>query len=132
MKAIFKTKNLVELELDSYRKEKHFYRQYTGINDSLREIIIMKIYATAGTSYACFWIEDKEHGIFSSGGGKSGGKGSMGNHKASAAAQNAINAAGIFLDHGIDTYGDGAIKHAMSAIMSELSYHKHAIVEALP
>ena len=130
MQAIFKIDDLTDWRIDSYRKAKHFYRQYTGITYDFTEIIIMKIYANAATSYACLWIEDKELGIFASGSGKSGGKRTMGKHKASAAAQNAINEVGIFLDHDINSFG--AIKDAMSAIMSELSYRSHAIVEALP
>jgi len=130
MKAIFKIDDLVELDTDSHRKAEHFYRQYTGITHDFTEILIMKIYAHPETSYACLWIEDKDLGIFASGSGKSGGKGTMGKHKASVAAKNAINEVGIFLDHDINSFG--AIKDAMSAIMSELSYRSHAIVEALP
>lgn len=127
MKAKFNTKNMNGHSIGSNRKEKHFYKQFTAINSELNAVIELCLYATQSTHYCCMWIHDRKHNIHVSGGGKAGG---YGYHRASAAAENAINAAGISLSEHIEGRGDESIKAAMVAIMNALGYRKHNVIEA--
>jgi hypothetical protein len=106
MKATFNTKNTNAHSIGTNRKEKHFYKQFTAINKDLNAVIELRLYATQSTHYCCMWLHDRKHNIHVSGGGKAGG---YGYHRASAAAENAINAAGISLSEHIDGCGGTTI-----------------------
>lgn len=97
-----------------HRKEKNFVQQLTavGISEdaSIQELAIIRLYATASTSYACLWVWSP---CYRSGGGKASG---YGYHRASAAVYNAIKAAGFNLSEDIDGRGDSAIEDALRAI----------------
>jgi hypothetical protein len=125
-------KNLHDKKTTQNRKEEHFYYQYTVIvieSYPLEVIIpiILRLYATKSRVYACMWVNDKENQIHVSGGGYAGG---YGYHKASAAAQDAINNAGIILSEDIAGRGDSAIQEALKAIALALGYENVTILTA--
>jgi hypothetical protein len=104
-----------------FRKEEHFYKQFSVINTAKSErfahsAVILRLYATPSRIYACLWINEGDHHL--SGGGYAGG---YGYHKASAAAQAAISAAGITLDASIAGVGDDAIREALLAISNHIN-----------
>lgn len=104
-----------------FRKEEHFYKQFSVINTTKSErfahsAIILRLYATPSRIYACLWINENAHHL--SGGGYAGG---YGYHKASAAAQDAIIAAGITLATSIAGVGDDAIREALLAIANHIN-----------
>lgn len=76
----------------------------------------------AGRVYASLWVHGK--GIHCSGAGHASG---YGYHKGSAAAQAAIEAAGIELAEAIDGRGDSAIDSALIAIAVALGYAPEAV-----
>ncbi len=104
-----------------FRKEEHFYKQFSVINTTKSEryaysSVILRLYATQARIYACLWINENRHHL--SGGGYAGG---YGYHKASAAAQAAIDAAGIKLDQSIAGVGDDVIREALLAIAQAIN-----------
>ena len=113
------------------RKENGFIKQYAiydlskDIGEYQREKICLRIYATDARHYACIWIHNKKH--YGSGGGHAGG---YGYHKGSAAAQAAIQDAGIKLSEGIGGRGDAAIKDALRAIADAINITEYFIGEA--
>lgn len=118
MKATFN-----ELKKDTvfnvnHRKESHFTEQYTGIiieRDGagyVREVVTLRIYQTNARTYCCVWINGKNG--YRNGSGYVGG---YGYHRASAAAQCAIENAGISLSEPINGRGDDAIRKAVFAIV---------------
>jgi len=109
----------------SNRKEKHFTAQYSIVTSDYREPVILRLYGTGATNYACLWVNYKE--VHISGGGKAGG---YGYHRASAAAQVAINNAGIALSQDIDGRGNGAIGDALKAIARALGLTDFGLIEA--
>lgn len=88
-------------------------------------IIILRLYATPSRYYACIWVSSNP--FYVSGGGYAGG---YGYHKASAAAQAAMEDAGINLDFDISGRGDSAIRDGLMAIGEALGVRKPAIFEA--
>ena len=99
--------------LISYRKEKYFSRQVSGLvwdGDKIREAVILRIYQTDARAYACVWTYCTG---YNSGSGCAGG---YGYHRASAAAANAIYNAGFDLSEDIAGRGDSAIREAVKAI----------------
>src|SRR5574343_453512 len=97
------------------RKESAFMQQYTVISPELEEIIQLRIYGTNARNYACIWVHDSP--VYVSGGGYAGG---YGYHRPSAAAQVAMNDAGIVLSADIGGVGDSAIENALLAIATAL------------
>jgi hypothetical protein len=109
------------------RKEKHFYKQYTTINKDLNAIIQLRLYATPAAHYCCVWVNDRKHNVHISGGARTTG---YGFHRASDAAEKALNVAGIYTSEPISGRGDEVIRNALGAIMNALGYRKHTIMEA--
>lgn len=113
----------------NHRKENKFYTQYSAIafdSENAKEVAVLRIYRTDSRVYACFWAYGKEN-IYK-GSGLAGG---YGYHMASAAADEAIENAGIKLSESINGVGDGAIRETIKAIASALyPENKVFIVEA--
>lgn len=110
-----------DFPVHKFRKEDKFTAQYTVINLSksdkwAKSSIVLRLYVTQSRHYACLWINENSHHL--SGGAYAGG---YGYHKASAAAQSAIDACGIRLDHSIDGVGDDAIREALLAIAQHIA-----------
>lgn len=106
------------------RKEGSFTEEYTihtlakrvkGDRYS-RPVVTARIYRGAkGTrTYACVWL----NGIDAAGGAFAGGGGY---HKASAAVQYALKAAGVSLSENIAGCGDNAIEEALLAVAKAIS-----------
>lgn len=109
----------------SNRKEKHFTAQYSIVTSDYSQPVILRLYGTQSTNYACLWVDHE--GVHISGGGKAGG---YGYHRSSAAAQVAINNAGIALSQDIDGRGEGAIQDALKAIARALGLVEFGLIEA--
>ena len=113
------------------RKDNHFTQQYTvfalDMTSSIkgpRELIILRLYSTGAANYACIWV----HGIEINGHG--GGRAGVGGyHSPSAAANMAINSAGITLSSSIDGRGDGAILEALAAIAEAVGSREYFIAD---
>lgn len=108
------------------RKEKHFYQQFTGVTRDFRETVVLRLYGT-NKIYACLWVNDSRRNLYVMGGGNASG---YGYHKASAAAQEAFDDAGIKLALPIDGRGNDAIEPALKAVMAALGYEDFAILNA--
>jgi hypothetical protein len=91
----------------NHRKEKHFYKELLVITPALKQVITCRFYGTQAMSYCCIWVNG---GTYSSGSGSAGG---YGYHRASAAAAEAITAAGYTLERSIAGSGDSAIEEAL-------------------
>ncbi len=121
-------------ELRKYRKERASYVQYAVYaldmphpDGEPRKIVWLNLYATPARHYACIWV-CKSLDICGYGGGYASGNA---NDRASAAAQNAINNAGIKLSDPIArTQGTSAIKEALKAIAEALGSKDFFIAEA--
>lgn len=107
------------------RKEDYFYYQYTVVDDKFTDIIILRYYATKTRIYACIWVHAAP--LYLSGGGYAGG---YGYDKASAAAESAINDAGIKLSEPIGGCGDSAVQKALKAIALACGYDNVHILTA--
>lgn len=107
------------------RKEKHFTAQYSIVTGDYSQPVILRLYGTQAKNYACLWVNYKE--VHISGGGSAGG---YGYHRPSAAAQVAINNAGIALSADIDGRGDSAIQDALKAIARALGLTEFGLIEA--
>ena len=107
----------------NHRKENHFTQQYTAVvfnGQCAYDAVTLRIYATDAKSYCCLWVHDNcswvkccRDSYYRNGSGSAGG---YGYHRASAAAQEAINNAGIILSEDIAGRGDAAIEEAVRAI----------------
>jgi hypothetical protein len=122
MRATFRELNSAPKFTISHRKENHFYKQITAIainNDGRAyDAVILRLYGTDARTYACLWTKsncswDHASDLWRKGSGTAGG---YGYHRASAAAQEAINNAGIDLDEDINGRGDYAMEEAVFAI----------------
>lgn len=88
------------------------YKAVAVVNASIIELAELRICATeSGTAYAAFWLYANPG--WASGTGKAAG---YGYHKPSAAAQNAMETAGVQLSDDIAGRGYDAIKDAMQAV----------------
>ena len=107
----------------NHRKENHFTQQYTAVvfnGKAAYDAVTLRIYATDAKSYCCLWVHDNCSWIKSCRDSyyraASGSAGGYGYHRASAAARNAIQNAGITLSEDIGGRGDAAIEEAVRAI----------------
>lgn len=112
------------------RKENHFLAEYAAmvvgnkpdyLGNKIKSVVILRIYGTNAKNYACIWVHDDKKNIHIGGGGGAGG---YGYHRPSAAAQYAINDAGIQLDQRIDGVGESAMIEAVRAIAKACGYRK--------
>lgn len=87
------------------------FDRFDGLREALAPIDL-RLYGTGSRNYACLWV-NKEPWGHASGSGSAGG---CGYHRPSAAAQEAIEAAGFKLSRDIEGRGDGAIEEALFAI----------------
>lgn len=102
-----------ENTVSSNRKDNHYIGQYTLLDKNTCEVWAeLRLYATASRHYACFWLFGRENGCIS-GGAYAGG---YGYHRASAAANVAMQRAGITLSANISGVGDSAIRDALQAV----------------
>jgi hypothetical protein len=85
--------------------------------------ITLRLYGTGNKNFACLWISGQDR----RGSGSAGG---YGYHRPSAAAQEAINNAGISLSLPIDGRGEEAIREALLAIARALKVKRPALVES--
>lgn len=127
MKAAFLNEQEIYDGLNiNHRKEDKFSEQYSGIvcrEGKMYEAVILRIYRTDSRAYACLWTMGNyawgqaDGDLWRSGSGWAGG---YGFHRASAAACDAIKAAGIELSESINGAGDSAIMQAVEAIAREM------------
>lgn len=87
--------------------------------------ITLRLYGTGNKNFACLWISGQDR----RGSGSAGG---CGYHRPSAAAQEAINNAGIALAQPIDGRGEEAMRDALLAIAKALKIKRPVIMEAHP
>lgn len=127
MKAIFNELTKGPKFNVNHRKENHFVKQYTAVvfnGKAAYDAVTLRIYATDAKSYCCLWVHDNCSWIKSCRDSyyraASGSAGGYGYHRASAAAQEAINNAGITLSEDINGRGDTAIEDAVYAIASAM------------
>ncbi len=118
----------------SNRKEKLFYESYEVVTfdgKEFRNPISLRLYGSNAKNYACIWINAaktaKRDSIHVSSTGNAGG---YGYHRASAAVEEALRAAGFRFDESISGVGDSAIKSALGAICKHLGFKKFTIVNA--
>jgi hypothetical protein len=97
----------------------------TWTDGTIAEPIVLRLYHTTGRAYACLWINCGD--IHTSGSGYAGG---YGYHRGSAAAQEAINNAGIVLDSAIVGRGDSATREAMMALAAACGIKNPAMIRA--
>lgn len=125
MQATFKNPQN-NINAKAHRKEDKLDREFAAIVPApekwRRNPVTLRTYRTGSTAYACLWVNGET--IYCSGSGKAGG---YGYHKASAAAQVAINSAGIELSKSIDGVGDEAIEEAVKAIAVAMGYEEGEI-----
>jgi hypothetical protein len=108
----------------SHRKENHFYKEYLVITPNLQQIISCRMYGTGAMNYCCIWVrvipQGEQYATHTiSGTGKAGG---YGYHRESAAAHDAITAAGYILSESISGVGESAIERALVAIATFHGY----------
>jgi hypothetical protein len=118
MKATIKEESVNNLNAKSHRKEKYFHTQYTGVvvkGNEIIEPVILRIYSTDAACNVCIWFNDGVH--WSSG---SGGARGYGYHRASAAAQDAFDKAGVTLSESIYGRGDGVIGDAVQGLLNAM------------
>lgn len=110
----------------SHRREDHFYAQYSVLNPKTRkELATLRLYATQGLHSACFWLHAEP---YANGSAKAGG---YGYHRASQAASDAIEDAGIKLAYQhFGGMGDGAIETALEAVGRACGCRKPWIIKA--
>ena len=89
----------------------------------LDPVISLRLYGTGMKNFACLWVHNQDR----RGSGSAGG---YGYHRPSAAAQEAINNAGISLALPIDGRGEEAMREAVFAIARALKIKRPAIVES--
>lgn len=97
-------------------------KEYIREGNTMKSAIIMRIYHTKSTAYACLWVNSNDTHI--SGGGKAGG---YGYHKASAAMQAALDDVGVQLSESIAGRGESAMIDALVATARALGYRKFHI-----
>ncbi len=107
-----------------HRKENNgFAAEYSALfptgHQEMDQPVVLRLYWTASTCYACLWVNGREKDIHTQGSGKAGGGGHC---KASAAAAYAITNAGFSLSQDIDGRGTEKIKDAVLAIAHVLGY----------
>lgn len=114
----------------NHRKEKHFQEQYSLVavyKGDLKQVAQLRTYGTSSMNYCCLWVNDSKTQTYQSGSGSAGG---YGYHRPSAAAMEAFNNAGIYLDSDIAGRGDRAIEDALIALGKKLGYRKLSIIKA--
>lgn len=115
------------------RKERDFTHEYAVLCPTLHDsrferispVVTLRIYSTQSRNYACVWINNGAAGIHLSGGGYAGG---YGYHRASAAAQAALNDAGVILGENISGVGDSAIERALLAVARKVTGRKNCFI----
>lgn len=116
MKATIIDTNAARLFPD-HRKENNFREEYAALyideNGEMHTLVTLRIYSTERRSYACCWISCGFTQVWTRGSGYAGG---YGYHRASAAADNALCAAGVSLSEDIAGRGDFAIREAVKAV----------------
>lgn len=110
----------------AHRRDKYWCYTYRVLDAAKRrEVAELRIYASNGKHTACLWLNGTKHVVRGS-----GSAGGYGYHRASAAAEAAIEAAGIRLEAHFGGKGDRATRTAMEAIGRALGLRKPWIVEA--
>ena len=116
MKATIINTNAAHLTA-AHRKENNFREEYAAfyIDEAgeMRTLVTLRIYSTESRAYACCWISCGYTQVWTRGSGYAGG---CGYHRASAAASNALYAAGASLSDDISGRGDSAIIEAVKAV----------------
>lgn len=98
----------------AHRREKHFSGEIAAIDRATgRAVVSLRIYGSPSNAcnYACIWVHADP--VHASGSARAGG---YGYHRASQAAQEAINKAGFTLDQDIAGVGDNAMQEAVRAV----------------
>lgn len=104
----------------NHRKEDKFTDSYTIVafeNGKFSTPVELRIYSTQARNYACLWVHSGD--IHASGSGWAGG---YGYHRPSAAANEAIKAAGFKLSGPISGYGETIMQDALKAIAEALGH----------
>lgn len=109
-------------KLDKFRKEKGFYKAVvlTGLHDNeIKSFAEIRLYRTASTNYACFWIHSPVLGLYGQTGGKAGG---YGYDREEAAINNAA------LEHGISgEWCNG--RNLLEALANHLGLKVYTVIE---
>lgn len=122
MTATFKEMNKPTKFNINHRKDNHFHKQITAVAIDVAgrayDAVTLRIYGTDARSYACLWTSSNcswegAKDYWRNGSGCAGG---YGYHRASAAAAEAIENAGIELDEEISGRGNNAMCEAVRAI----------------
>lgn len=94
-------------------------------DNGFRVLVDVRIYFTGGLRvYACVWINDSKNNVHGSGSAAVGG----GNYdKISAAAANALEAAGIEFDQEVNGRGESVLEEALQAIGKHLGYEHYFV-----
>lgn len=109
-----------------HRREPHWCYSCKVLDATKRkEVAELRIYATNGKHTACLWVNGAKGVVRGS-----GSAGGYGYHRASAAAEKAIAAAGIRLAASFGGKGNRSIKTAMAAIGRACGLRKPWLVEA--
>lgn len=117
----------------NHRKEKSFYESLEVVTiekGQFKNPISLRFYGTNAMNYACLWINGlqiKGESVHVSGSGSAGG---YGYHRASQAAENALQNAGFKFDTEIGGRGETAIKEAIEAVCKYLGAKKFTIINA--
>lgn len=115
----------------NHRKDNHFANEYAAIaihpDGRAYDAVILRTYLTDSRAYACVWVHGncawREYSL-SEWRAATGIAGGYGYHRESAAAEEAIIAAGITLDEHIGGRGTHAIQEAVFAIARALIPHE--------
>lgn len=115
-----------------HRKEDKFQRSVSAIRPFKKNethavaVVDARFYWTGSTCYCCVWISDW-NGPRRNGSGKAGG---YGYHKASAALDAALGAAGVKLSEPIGGRGDSAMDSAILAVAKAAGYPSSRLFRA--
>lgn len=101
--------------IDHYRRDNGFCREVVALDpDTGRAIVTVRFYQPGSVAYCCLWVYAARYGRPDGWGyGKAGG---YGYHKPSAALQDAVSDARVFLSERVDGLGDDAAVAAVTAI----------------
>jgi hypothetical protein len=106
--------------IDHYRRENSFWKSLTLIDlDRGRDVATVRFYGSGATVYCVAWLHFWNYSPDKAGRGY-GKAGGGGYHKPSAAMQEALERAGVWLAEPIAGRGDSAMHEAMHAIAERL------------
>lgn len=130
MKAELTNKNGHGIFNTKHRKENNFYQQITASTiekGELIESVILRYYYTGSRNYAAIWIRAAKGAYMLSGTGYASG---YGYDRESAAAAEAIQAAGVVLSKNISGAGRNAVEDALIAIAKKATGKRKIFIQS--